>query len=30
MSTNQMIHKIEVLHEWEKIAEEAKDRKSVV
>ena len=21
MSTNQMIHKIEVLHEWEKIAE---------
>ena len=24
MSTNQIIHKIEVLHEWEKIAEEAK------
>ena len=30
MSTNQMIHKIEVLHEWEKIAEEAKAEAEVL
>ena len=30
MSTNQMIHKIEILHEWEKIADETKAEAEVL